>query len=535
MRTAEFVAPIVTAYRKAVDAYFDDPVNYSTNTTLMDELLARRVREYTTAQTFSNPGPTGIDPSGSREPRFFSYESPESVLTVNDNGDSLPFKSIPELIVQVSDTASAETALGAGADAVYLSGDGLIHHNGKFRLEWLLDFADSVVKKDARVAVMMPHICDQQDMAEWKIQLRQLSRIKNLAVGVSSIGCIQLAREARFRSIIADFPMNCRRGVYTLRDAANQDYLLEPDKRCRNHIFTANDVCVLANLSRIASLGMSLTGLSFWRTDPNPVGGITHVPSPNCPHCPFSQQYGSCHFKCIKAVETAIQSSTNGKPAAMFIEPVQGNGGIIVPPPEYFPRLRKTMDKYDMPLIADEVQTGFGRTGKMFAMENWGVIPDIITGGKALRAATPIGFFSTTDKIAASYTRPGASTFGGNPVTARAALKFLEVLQRDNLVESGAKLGAILKDRLESITRQCDVIADVRGLGLMIGVEVVDGKDAAASEITDMILEQMKDAGFFLGKTGPGRNVLTFMPPLIIKESQLMEAVDALEKILQNL
>ena len=282
-------------------------------------------------------------------------------------------------------------------------------------------------------------------------------------------------------------------------------------------------------------LGMSLTGLSFWRTDPSPVGGITHVPSPNCPHCPFSQSYGSCRFECVKAVETAIQSSTSGKPAAMFIEPVQGNGGIIVPPPEYFPGLRKTLDKYNMLLIADEVQTGFGRTGKMFAMENWGVIPDIVTGGKALGGATPIGFFSTTDKIAASYTRPGASTFGGNPVTARAALKFLEVLQRDDLVERCAKLGAVLRSRLENITRQCDVIADVRGLGLMIGVEVVDGKDSTASEITDMILEQMKDEGFFLGKTGPGRNVLTFMPPLIIKESQLVEAVDALEKILQTL
>ncbi|MGR3310119.1 MAG: aspartate aminotransferase family protein [Candidatus Brocadiales bacterium] len=282
-------------------------------------------------------------------------------------------------------------------------------------------------------------------------------------------------------------------------------------------------------------LCMSLTGLSFWQTDPDPVAGITHVPPPDCFHCPFSQSYGSCDFKCLKAVESAILSSTRGKPAAMFIEPIQGNGGIIVPPPEYFPELRKILDKYEVLLIADEVQTGFGRTGKIFAMDNWGTVPDIVTGGKALGGATPIGFFATTDKIAASYTRPGASTFGANPVTAQAALKFLEILQRDNLTERCAQLGEFLKNRLENIARQFDVIAHVRGQGLMIGVEIIDSKNTNAPKLTDMILEQMKDAGFFLGRTGPGRNVLTFMPPLIIEESELIEAVNSFEDVLQKI
>lgn len=350
MRTAEFVAPIVTAYRKAIDSYFDDPVHYSTNAALMQELFDRRVREYTTALTFSNPGPNGIDLSGDREPRFFSYESPETVLTVDYNIDSLPCKSIPELIVQVSDTASAESALDSGADAIYFSGDGLIHHKGKFQIDWIRKFADSAANKNVRIAVMMPHICDQQDMAEWKPQLRQLSRINNLAVGVSSIGCIKLAREARFRNIIADFPMNitnsvaadelstmgagritasielsfnqlkglmkdarmpvevvgqgpldamllehcviagatnhgpaeicpmnCRRSVYTLRDAANQDFLLEPDKRCRNHIFTANDVCVLANLSKMASLNIAGLRIEGQLDDCSTVKTVTEV------------------------------------------------------------------------------------------------------------------------------------------------------------------------------------------------------------------------------------------------------------------
>ncbi len=105
-------------------------------------------------------------------------------------------------------------------------------------------------------------------------------------------------------------------------------------------------------------LGMSLTGLSFWRTDPNPVGGIVHVPPPCCFCCAFAQEYGRCRFQCVAAIEKAILTATSGKPAAMFVEPVQGNGGIVVPPPEYFPKLRDVLDRYEMLLIADEVQTG---------------------------------------------------------------------------------------------------------------------------------------------------------------------------------
>jgi len=282
-------------------------------------------------------------------------------------------------------------------------------------------------------------------------------------------------------------------------------------------------------------LGMSLTGLSFWRTDPNPVGGIVHVPPPHCFRCTFGQEYGLCRFQCVDAVEEAILTATSGKPAAMFVEPVQGNGGIVMPPPEYFPKLRELLDKYKMLLIADEVQTGFGRTGEMFAMEHWNVKPDIVTGGKALGGGTPVGFFGTTDEIAAVYTRPGASTFGGNPVTAQAGLKFLEVLQRESLPQRSAEVGAMLKKRLKTLIGINDIILDVRGSGLMIGAEVADRKNVPAAELTDTILERMKDAGYLIGKTGPGRNVLTFMPPLIVAEHDVNEAVDVLETILQNI
>jgi 4-aminobutyrate aminotransferase-like enzyme len=282
-------------------------------------------------------------------------------------------------------------------------------------------------------------------------------------------------------------------------------------------------------------LGMSLTGLSFWRTDPNPVNGITHVPAPTCYKCPFCQTYNQCEFQCVKAVEQAILTSTSGKPGAMFVEPIQGNGGIQVPPPEYYTKLKQVLDKFQMLLIADEVQTGFGRTGKMFAMENWNVIPDIITGGKALGGGTPIGYFSTTEKIAQSYTRPGASTFGGNPVTAKAGLTFLKILKREGLVEHSEKLGRQLMNYLQTFSGKYPFIADIRGKGLMIGVELNSTEKMDAPVMTDTVLEMMKDSGILLGKTGQNRNVLTFMPPLIVEEEQISRVADELGKVFDNI
>ncbi len=352
MRTAEFLTPIVAAYRRAVDAYFDDPINYTTNAADMQELFNRRVRQYTTAHAFSNPGADGIDISGSREPRFFSYASDDPVLTVgNGNGtESQPLKSAPELIVHVSGAASAEAAVEAGAEAVYLSGDGFLHHNSKFNLQWLCDFANRAEGKHVTVAIMMPHICDQRDMMEWSPRLKKLASIKNITIGVSNLGAIRIVREARIHNIISDFTMNvtnsiaadelstmgigritasielsleqlkglmnqvrmpvdvighgplaamllehcviaaatgvtpqdvcqmdCSNSFYTLRDASDHDYLVEPDRRCRNHIFTANDVCVLPNLSSIISLGIAGLRIEAQLYEPSAVKTVTAI------------------------------------------------------------------------------------------------------------------------------------------------------------------------------------------------------------------------------------------------------------------
>lgn len=350
MRTGEFLAPIVKLYRNAIDDYFADPVSYAMNAQDMDELFSRRVREYTTAHTFSNPGQDGVDPSGSREPRFFSYNSPEPKLTIEEVTEPQVLEDNLELIVHVSGTDAGEAAIKAGADAVYLCGEGFVLHNGKFTLDWLQDFVKRASEKDVRVAVTMPHVCDLRDMVEWKPWITKLSSIRNLGIVVSNIGAIQLAKTNRIREIIADFPLNitnsvaadelstmgvsrittsvelsyeqldglmkaarlpveivgqgpvtamllehcvlasttgtnpqgicpmyCRKGAYVLQDASAYNFPLECDRRCRNHIFTATDVCVLPSLSLIASTGVSGLRIEGQLDRPSTVEIVTRI------------------------------------------------------------------------------------------------------------------------------------------------------------------------------------------------------------------------------------------------------------------
>ncbi|MDR3590331.1 MAG: aspartate aminotransferase family protein [Negativicutes bacterium] len=282
-------------------------------------------------------------------------------------------------------------------------------------------------------------------------------------------------------------------------------------------------------------LTMSLTGLSMWRTDTNPVGGISFAPTPYCYRCPMGKRHPECDLACANEIETVINTATSGRVAALFAEPIQGNGGIITPPAGYFKRVRDILDKYGILLIVDEVQTGFGRSGKMFAIEHYGVEPDIMTVAKALANGTPVGAFITRPEIAAKYTRPGASTLGGNPVTSAAALATLEVLAKYDLPAKAAELGAYLRGGLENLQQRHPIIGDVRGLGLMLGVELVlPDKDPAVSQV-DQVLEKMKDRGFLVGKNGLHRNVLAFQPPLVITMQDIDALLSNLDDVLASL
>jgi 4-aminobutyrate aminotransferase/4-aminobutyrate aminotransferase/(S)-3-amino-2-methylpropionate transaminase len=257
---------------------------------------------------------------------------------------------------------------------------------------------------------------------------------------------------------------------------------------------------------------MSVTGLDMWRTDPNPLVTAHAVPSPR-------------HADSLPALERLLR---RGTVAAVIAEPIQGNGGIIVPSKDYWPQLRRLCDQHGSLLIADEVQTAWNRTGRWFATEHWNVVPDIVTVAKALGNGFPIAACITTDEIAAHYTRPGAATFGGNLVSCRAALATLAFHLRHELGKRSLVLGERLRGQLVELQRQRPEIAEVRGLGLMIGVELRSPNNAAA--FTDRVLEELKDAGFLLGKTGVERNVLTLMPPLVVSQEDLDSVVDGIAK-----
>ena len=282
-------------------------------------------------------------------------------------------------------------------------------------------------------------------------------------------------------------------------------------------------------------LGMSVTGIGMWRTDPNPVGGIHFVPHPYCYRCPLEKKHPDCDLACADQVETVIKTATSGRLAALIAEPIQGNAGIVTPPPGYFIRLKEILDAHQALLIIDEVQTGFARTGKMFAIEHYGVTPDIMTMAKALGNGVPISAFIATADIADRYTQPGASTLGGNPVSSTAALAVLDYIERHHLRENAAARGAQLADGLKDLQRRHPILGDIRGLGLMRGAEFVHANGSPAPAALDAALEKLKDRGILVGKNGLVRNVMAFQPPLVITAADVDHLLNQLEDVLREI
>ena len=305
------------------------------------------------------------------------------------------------------------------------------------------------------------------------------------------------------RAVAEVAPPGLRRSFFCASGSeANEGALLLATMATGRHAFAYLD----DSLHGRTKAAMSVTGLEMWRTDPFPLTTAHRLPGPRDPNS-------------LRVLERLLRQETI---AAVIAEPIQGNGGAIVPPDDYWPGLRRLCSRFGTLLVADEVQTAWNRTGRWFATQQWGVIPDIMTVAKALGNGFPIAAFVTTDELAAKYTRPGASTFGGNLVSCRAALATLRFHQTHRLGERSAALGLHLAARLSALRDRHPAIAEVRGLGLMLGAELRDPAGNPASDLTDSVLEAMKDAGYLIGKTGPGRNVLTFMPPLVVEREASM-------------
>lgn len=277
-------------------------------------------------------------------------------------------------------------------------------------------------------------------------------------------------------------------------------------------------------------LAMSLTAQSSWRLAP-PIPGIHHIPNAYCYRCPFGLTYPSCDLKCAKDIEEAIQTTTGGRLAAFFAEPIQGIGGFITPPKEYFKEVMSIVRKYGGLFICDEVQTAWGRTGgKMFGIEHWGVEPDIMTFAKGMANGVPVGATIATAEVADSMKGMSISTFGGNPVTSAAALATIQFIEDENLVENARAMGLRLREGLEGLKKKYPVIGDVRGMGLMQALELVGENKKPDAEAVRRLFELAKVNGLLIGKGGLMGNVIRITPPLNVTKDQVDQAVKALDQ-----
>ena len=284
-----------------------------------------------------------------------------------------------------------------------------------------------------------------------------------------------------------------------------------------------------------SQLAQSLTAHNTWRQSLPGGFGVVHAMNPYCYRCPLGKTYPDCDVACANDVEAVIQTCTSGRIAGFIAEPIQGVGGFITPPPEYFKIVFKTVKQYGGDFIADEVQTGWGRTGrKWFGIEQWEVTPDIITAAKGLANGTPIGGTFTRPEIAASFRGLQISTFGGNPVTSVAAKATLDLIEEDNLVENAHVVGGYFRDGLEGLKNKYPVIGDVRGMGLIQAMELV--KDRASKEPapqeTAQLMEEARREGLLIGKGGLWGNVIRMSPPLNISKADVDEAIRLLDRAL---
>src|SRR3954463_12208074 len=284
-----------------------------------------------------------------------------------------------------------------------------------------------------------------------------------------------------------------------------------------------------------SALTQGLTGQNTWRKSLPFAQGIVHAMNPYCYRCPLGKTYPSCEVACAKDVEAVIQTSTCGRIAAFLAEPIQGLGGFITPPKEYFKIVFKIVKDYGGLFISDEVQTGWGRTGKKwFGIEQWEVVPDMITAAKGMGNGVPIGLTATRPEIAASFKGLQISTFGGNPVTSVAAKAVIDLIEEDQLMDNAATVGAYFRQGLEDLQRKHDVIGDVRGMGLMQALELVkdrNTKEPAAAE-TGAFMEECRRRGLLIGKGGLYGNVIRMSPPLNIARSDVDEAIRVMDEAL---
>jgi 4-aminobutyrate aminotransferase len=283
-----------------------------------------------------------------------------------------------------------------------------------------------------------------------------------------------------------------------------------------------------------SSMAMALTGQGAWRLG-MPQAGIVHAHNAYCYRCPFGLTYPTCDVRCAQDMEEMIRTTTSGTIAGFIGEPIQGVGGFVTPPKEYFQIVEKIVRNHGGIFISDEVQTGWGRTGgKWFGIEQYGVVPDIITSAKGMGNGSPVGVTVAKPEVADSVKGLTISTFGGNPVTATAAKAVIDFIEEQDLLTNCTETGGYLRGCLEELKLKHELIGDVRGMGLMQAVELVDDRKtkAPAAAATARVMEAARQNGMLVGKGGMYGNVLRISPPMNIGRSDVDQFIFALDKSL---
>jgi len=284
---------------------------------------------------------------------------------------------------------------------------------------------------------------------------------------------------------------------------------------------------------------LSITGNSGRKISGGPyLSGIAFAPAPHFYRCPFgSKTEEECGDRAANYLADTIKYQTAGNVAAFIAEPILGEGGIITPPANYFKLVKEILDAHGILFICDEVQTGFGRTGKLFAIEHYGVEPDIMTTAKGIADGFPLGAFTATPEIGDAFTVGShLSTFGGNPVSCAAALANIEVMFDEKLPEKAATRGAQLMAGLEKIKANNKLVGDVRGKGLMIGIELVkDAKKTPAAAEAAETRRRCREAGILVGVGGSLGNVVRLQPPLVISEEECARVLETFETVLADI
>lgn len=284
---------------------------------------------------------------------------------------------------------------------------------------------------------------------------------------------------------------------------------------------------------------MSVAGsLNTRRQFGPPVPGGIMAPYAYCYRCIYEKTYPECDFYCIKALDRIIQSSSSGQMGAVIVEPYQGAAGFIFPPTGWLEALESWARDRDLLLIVDEVQSSFGRTGRLYAIEWENIQPNMLCLGKGFGSGLPSSaLVAEAEILEAMSIGELSSTWGGNPLASAASLAVLEVMKEENLPENAERVGARLKEQLINLKEEHRCLGDVRGMGLVIGLEIVDPEDgySPSPELTQKIMISAAEHGMLLGSVGLYGNVIRIAPPLVITEQEADLGVQILDKVLADI